>query len=290
MNATTTSAAASPLPPPVTLSVTQPPAENAPGAIRIIADVPYVAGADAPAQQRLDLYLPTHAHDRPGQQGFPTLCFVHGGGLMMGDKRIVRSLGITCARGGVGLVAFNHRLSPDVAHPAHIDDVADAFAWVMNNISTYGGDNTRIAIAGHSSGAYLAALLGAAPARLQSRGVDTAALRAIVPISGFFHVERLAPERPKYVWGSAANVWTEASPATHARAPHPPTLLLYADGDDAARRQESLDYGARLASSGIEVNVQQIDQRDHRSIFTRMTDDADSTVAAMLAFLHQHLR
>ena len=251
-------------------------------AVHIVANLPYTGGLEAPPKHRLDLYL-------PAQAGFPTLCFVHGGALMMGDKRIVRALGLTCARAGIALAALNHRLSPDVAHPAHIQDIAAGVAWVLRNIGYHGGDAARIAIGGHSSGAYLAALLTAQDEHLTASASGAGSIRAVVPISGFFHVERVAPERPKHVWGEAAAAWPLASPATHVRAPQPPTLLLYADGDDAARRQESIDYGARLQALGAAVTVRMIAARDHRTIFTRMSHAADETVVAMLEFLRQHL-
>ena len=249
------------------------------GNVHIVANLPYGADPYAPPKQRLDLYLPAGAN-------FPVLCFVHGGGLMMGDKAIVRRLGIACARAGIALAALNHRLSPAVAHPMHIEDIAAGVDWVARNIARHGGDAARIAIAGHSSGAYLAALLTADRRYLAPSALVH--IRAVVPISGFFHVERLAPERPKHVWGSDPHAWADTSPATHAAAPQPPTLLLYADGDDAARRQESLDYGARLRELGTTTVVREINGRDHRSIFTRMDRADDSALVAMLEFLAAH--
>ena len=256
------------------------------GIVRMIANLPYTGDAFASLRQRLDLYLPEQA---AGRERFPMLCFVHGGALMMGDKSLVRSLGMCCARNGIAVAAFNHRLSPAVTHPAHIEDIAAAIAWVADNIGRHGGDATRIGIAGHSSGAYLAALLASDHRYLQRHGFDANRLRAVVPISGFFHVERLAPERPKHVWGEDSVGWTDASPATHLRSPHPPTLLLYADGDDEARRKESLDYGARLRDVNVVLEVQQIASRDHRSIFSRMTRPDDPAMHAMLRFLREHL-
>ena len=256
--------------------------DSAATSIRIVANLPCGADPYAPPKQRLDLYLPQGT-------GFGMLCFVHGGGLMMGDKSLVRRLGVTCARAGIGVAALNHRLSPAVAHPAHITDVAAGVDWVVHNIARYGGDPARVAIAGHSSGAYLAALLLADTRYLGARSDTAKRVRAVIPISGFFHVERLAPERPKHVWGSDPAAWPDTSPATHVAAPQPPTLLLYADGDDAARRQESLDYGARLTALGGTVVVREIAGRDHRSIFTRMTAPDDPTLAAVLHFLRQHL-
>lgn len=46
-----------------------------------------------------------------------------------------------------------------MSHPAHIQDVAAAFAWVKRNIRQHGGDSDRVIVIGHSAGAYLAALL-----------------------------------------------------------------------------------------------------------------------------------
>ncbi len=41
---------------------------------------------------------------------------------------------------GFGVVSANYRLSPGVMHPAHIEDATTAFAWVVKNIETFGGD------------------------------------------------------------------------------------------------------------------------------------------------------
>src|SRR5437016_9492663 len=98
-----------------------------------VLDVPYYQGADADPKHKLDLYLPKD------QKDFPVLFFVHGGAWKSGDRKIYGRLGEMFARNGIGTVIPSYRLSPKVVHPAHIQDVAEAFAWTVKNINTYGG-------------------------------------------------------------------------------------------------------------------------------------------------------
>ena len=80
---------------------------------------------------------------------------------------------------GYCFVSINYRLSPRPASndparikfPVHEQDVASAIAWVHDHIKDYGGDPTRIALAGHSAGAQLAALVSTDPKYLQAHGL-----------------------------------------------------------------------------------------------------------------------
>src|SRR4051794_15895190 len=92
--------------------------------VEVIKGVAYYDGKDAdPVRHKLDLYLPK------GQKDYPVLFFIHGGAWRAGSKDGFGRLGRVFARNGVGVVAINYRLSPAVKHPAHIQDVARAFAW-----------------------------------------------------------------------------------------------------------------------------------------------------------------
>ena len=111
---------------------------------------------------------------------------------MIGDKKGMAALGHKFASRGYTTVLANHRLSPDVSHPEHINDIAAAFAWVHNNIQHHGGDPQRIFVAGHSSGGYLAMLLASDPAYLEPYSLTPQHIRGVIPISGFFYIDRLA--------------------------------------------------------------------------------------------------
>ena len=67
----------------------------------------------------------------PDKKGFPTLIWLHGGGLNRGEKYYPPHIDST----KVGIVAVNYRLSgKNVRHPDYLYDAAAAVAWVLNNI------------------------------------------------------------------------------------------------------------------------------------------------------------
>ncbi len=79
------------------------------------------------------------------------ILFIHGGGFILGSldshDDICAEL---CAKTGYDLVSVDYRLSPEFYHPAHLDDVEDAFRSLAH-------DNTILV--GASAGATLSAAL-----------------------------------------------------------------------------------------------------------------------------------
>ena len=249
--------------------------------LHIHQDIPYRGTDDV--RQTLDVYAPDGARDAP------LLVFIHGGGLLFGDKALVAHVGQRLAAAGIVTVAPNHRFSPAVTHPGHIEDAAAAVAWALQHGQDFGADPRRLILAGHSSGGYLVGLLATDARWLDAAGVERAAIRGVAPISGFFHVPRLAPERPQSVWGEDDAVWRDASPAQHIDAGVPPMLLLYADGDNDARKAENVDFAAALRAAGApEPGLIEVRRRDHRTIFTTLNLPGDASMNALLDFIAAH--
>jgi len=99
----------------------------------------------------------------------PVLVWIHGGGLVAGNGSDVEYDGTALATRGVVLVTINYRLGAlgYLAHPllsaesphdasgnyGTLDQVA-ALEWVQQNISTFGGDPSRVTIFGESAGSW----------------------------------------------------------------------------------------------------------------------------------------
>jgi acetyl esterase/lipase len=254
-------------------------------AVRVTADVDYVAAADyADKKDRLDIYAPE------GASGAPVIVSIHGGGLRAGDKSGQTFVGQRFASAGQVTVVVNHRLSPGVMHPAHIEDIAAAVAWTKKNIAKHGGDPQRLFVIGHSAGAYLAALLVLDPKYLATHGLTPRDIRGVVPVSGFFYVDRpgVAPDRPRDTWGTDVNVWKAASPATYLSANVPPLLLLYADGDDEWRRKQQDEFASALRARGSHaVEVKMISGRTHNTVWSEMATGDEDTSRAILQFVNR---
>ncbi len=251
--------------------------------VRVVRDVDYVANADYPdGKDRLDIYIPD------GARNAPVIFSIHGGALEAGDRREERFVGQRFAGAGYVTVVISYRLSPAVSHPAHIQDVAAAFAWVARNIASHGGDPGRILVIGHSAGAYLAMLLAADPRWLAVHQLSPRAIAGVAPVSGFYWVDRegVGPDRPTYVWGSDRKGWVDASPAKYLRADMPPVLLLDTDGDEAWRQRQKAAFAEALRAAGNkDVTVHKVRGRTHMSVWTEMNDDeSEETSSQILRF------
>lgn len=247
----------------------------------VTRDIDYRAGVEwADSKDRLDVHMPDSAEPAP------VLVYFHGGALMFGDKSLGDPVAERLVPLGIGVVSASYRLSPGVVHPAHVEDAAAALAWTVGNIGDFGGDPRRIYVAGHSAGAYLAALLTLDPGFLQPHGVPGDAIAGSVLISPFLYVEETAPERPKTVWGPDPEAWLEASVTPRLAGAKPPTLLLYADGDEAWRKSQIRRYVAALAAAGNAATAVELPRRDHRSLISDIgapDDRIGDLVVAMVA-------
>jgi acetyl esterase len=88
----------------------------------------------------------------------PGLVFFHGGGWVAGDLETHDGL---CRRlseaAGVRVIAVDYRLAPEHPFPAGLADCLTAFHWIGRHAHLLGLDPDRLAVAGDSAGASLAA-------------------------------------------------------------------------------------------------------------------------------------
>jgi acetyl esterase/lipase len=267
----------------MTLSL-EPSASRATHKVRVLRDIAYVTGNAIGPRQRLDLYLPEHSSDR-----FPVVVSAPGGGLVEGDKANDAFIGERLAAAGFATAVVNYRLSPEVAHPDHVKDLAAAVGWVHRSIADFGGDAGRLFVIGHSAGAYLATLLATELRHLAAENVPIEKIRGIISVSGFYWVERVAPHRAKNIWGDGEDAWLAASPARHLHERLPPALFVHADGDDADRRAQNIDIArAAREAGGTRVESIEIPGRDHRSLWTSIAEPHDELALRILTFLRAH--
>jgi acetyl esterase/lipase len=211
-------------------------------------------------KQSLNVYVPAAiANDRP----LPVVIWVHGGGWRHGDKdnRAGIHLCQTWADTGFVVVGLDYRLTPDVVHPAHIEDVAAGIAWVHGSIARHGGDPKRVFLLGHSAGAHLVALVATAPKFLERHKLTPKqAIAGVMPIdtasydlttAGTPVVRRMIAD----AFGDDPATLADASPLVPAkrnpdRCP-PFVIAAVQQRPEAVRESEALD--AALPSSTLVV-------------------------------------
>lgn len=248
-------------------------------------NIDYLAGVDhADAKDMLDIFMPKDAVN------VPVVVYFHGGALQRGTKAIGAGLAKQLTARGIGVVSANYRLSPAFMHPAHMEDATAAFVWTKKNIQMYGGDPNRVFVSGHSAGAYLAALMSLDPTYLDAHGMKLSDIRGTIPISPFLYVEEkdVAPSRSKSVWGTDESVWKKASVSPYVGPQKPPMLLIYADGDDSWRREQNDRLQIQLVEHGNEVALEQIMDRTHGSVNSKMGEDHDPGMTKVAMFIEGH--
>jgi len=108
--------------------------------------------------------LQVDVHCPAGDAVRPVIIFIHGGALMMGDRKMTPrpgSLLETMLHAGYVVVSIDYRLAPSVKLPTIIEDVRDAYDWVRKRgPELFRIDPDQIFVMGQSAGGYLTQMTG----------------------------------------------------------------------------------------------------------------------------------
>ena len=110
----------------------------------------------------------------------PVVVYLHGGGWICGSARTHRKLAFRLAEAGYLVLNVDYRLAPEHPFPTPFEDCVAALRFARREVTRWGGDPERIAVAGDSAGGNLAAAASAALAD------DPARPKAAVLIYGVF--------------------------------------------------------------------------------------------------------
>lgn len=222
------------------------------GAKAIATDIAY----GPHRRHRLDLYGP-RKHDGP----LPVVVFLYGGSWETGSKASYAFVGRALAALGYAVAIPDYRLLPEVEYPAFLDDCADAFAWVSQNIHRHGGDFTRIALVGHSAGAYNASMLALDAALLNARG-GNAGLLGLAGLSGPYDFYPFDGAISRRVFGQVPEP-RSTQPVSKVSRGSPPVFLATGDLDRLVLPRNSDALGAALRAAGVKAEVQHYPQLGH---------------------------
>lgn len=202
----------------------------------------------------LDFYYPTDVED------FPTIVWFHGGGLTSGEREIPEIL----KENGVGVIAVEYRLSPQVKGVSCIEDAAAATAWAFKNVEKYGGDPSLIFVSGMSAGGYLTYMIGLDKKYLGKYEIDANQIAGLIPFSGHA-ITHFTIRKEMGIPGTQAII-DQMAPLYHVRQDASPLLIITGDRElEMLGRYEENAYMMRMLKvvGHDDVKIYEMDGSNH---------------------------
>ena len=242
--------------------------------------------------------IPVRIYRPTADTPLPVVVYFHGGGFVIGD---IATHDTTCQRLAAGVpalvVSVDYRLAPEHRFPAAVEDCAAATAWASAHAPEFGGDPSRLAVAGDSAGGNLAAVIAR---RARDAGGPNIAFQLLVypgtdmTCSLPSHTEN----GTGYLLDSDTMTWfldnylADADPRHPDASPLfaddlsglPPAFVLTAEFDPL--RDEGEAYAERLRAAGVAVTTSRYDGMIHGfygldSIFDAANKATAETVVAL---------
>lgn len=101
--------------------------------------------------------IPIRIYTPAGNGPFPVILYFHGGGFVIATiDTYDASARALCDYANAMVVSVEYRKAPEAPYPAARHDAIASYQWVINNIGSYNGVATKVAVAGESAGGNLA--------------------------------------------------------------------------------------------------------------------------------------
>ena len=166
--------------------------KNAKYEVEEILNNPYMNRSEVPLA--MDIFKPVV----PDKQELPVIVTIHGGGLVLGDRKMSRRFAKTLAGRGYLVFSVEYRLAPRANSAEQLDDICAGMDLVGRKLVDYEVDFTRMFLVAESAGAFLAIYVAAMKRSLplqKAIGYEPTKMKftALGLISGMFYTNRPDP-------------------------------------------------------------------------------------------------
>lgn len=248
-----------------------------------------------------DLDLTFIRREKDPDEPRPAIVFVHGGCWEFGDKhQFCRQAARLAERYDMFGVSIFYRLSGESMWPAALEDCKCAVRWVHSVAETHHIDTNRIAIAGGSCGAHLAAMVATTMGIQKFEGngghqEENSDVHLAILFNGHFDLVHYAKIEmglgmmTPFLGGTfeeTPDVYREASPVQWATKDSPPMLFLHGDQDPGMH--QSIIMAERLKPLGVPAEVEIYKGKGHA--WFNKEPDWQITLDRIESFLTKHFR
>ena len=174
-----------------------------PGEVQEYLDMPFEGAEGVP------LAVDIFRAKTPDLCPLPVVVMIHGGGLVVGTRKMSRRFCENLAARGFLVFAPEYRRVTETDMFQEIGDVTAALSAVSGMLAEYGGDPDRVVVVSESAGSFLslyAVAAASSPALREAFGLPAVPLhiRGLACFSGMFYTTRKDPiglVYPRYLFG-----------------------------------------------------------------------------------------
>ena len=238
------------------------------------------------SRHKMDIYLPNGA-DSNDEQYSCKVMFIHGGSWQSGDKDTYKFVGAALAERGYFVAIPNYRLYPDAVFPDFVRDIATALDHPLLRKNQ---PKEKIALIGHSAGAFNAAHVSYDKSYLHEVGLDTASIDLFISLAGP-HDYFLPSEKPKWraIFGQTDTQQQTALSVNYIGDDSPTTLILHGSEDNVVTPRSAYSLAGKLATHNIPHELKVYEDVGHIKIIGALASPLKSlapTLNDIQEFLH----
>ena len=229
------------------------------------------------------VYLDAY-YTEDGKADKPVLIYIHGGGWIMNSRETHAYYPKVFANHGYVAFTLEYDLSSPERHLAESTElqIAEAFAWVKNHAADFGGDITRLCVAGGSAGGNLALELAyKIDAGIYQTAADGTELPTVRAASVTFPATSVVAvyNNDDLVLGDIVHnmaysytgcspeenpaLYDSLAPGNYITASTPPTNIVLGAGDVIVPTKETYELDAALEQAGIAHQTVTIPYANH---------------------------
>ncbi len=192
---------------------------------------------------------------------YPMVVFVHGGSWESGSKDQYAFVGQSLAQAGYVTAVINYRKAPEHVYPDYVKDAAQAIAWSLDNAAGLHADPKRLAVIGHSAGAFNAVAAVANEDFLAPYGFKPTDIAAVIGIAGPYSYDfRKFSSRAAFAASATPDT---VMPDRQIKGEQPPYLLLTAEKDKVVHVTNTIKMTQALRDAGVKVETGEIAGASH---------------------------
>lgn len=245
--------------------------------------------------QNLDIYYPKPLAKAMQAQNaindsYPMVVFVHGGSWENGNKEDYAFVGQSFAQAGYVTAVINYRKAPEHVYPDFVQDTAKAIAWSHDNATKFHADPKRLAVVGHSAGAFNAIAAISDEDFLAPYGLSATDIKAVVGIAGPYSYDfRQYGGTSAFAADATPD---EVMPDRHIKGSQPPYLLLTAENDKTVYDTNTIKMTKALKDYGVTVETGEIKGASHATSIGAMAGPfrwVNDVRAQVLTYLDKEL-